>query len=69
MLQSSRLSRSTHYCPRPKAYLKAVRAAMDSQPAQEKPIRRIAVFCGSSSGVSPLYGECARKMGSLLASR
>eukprot|EP00200_Dunaliella_tertiolecta_P000341 CAMPEP_0202359480 /NCGR_PEP_ID=MMETSP1126-20121109/12763_1 /ASSEMBLY_ACC=CAM_ASM_000457 /TAXON_ID=3047 /ORGANISM="Dunaliella tertiolecta, Strain CCMP1320" /LENGTH=218 /DNA_ID=CAMNT_0048952915 /DNA_START=196 /DNA_END=852 /DNA_ORIENTATION=+ len=42
---------------------------MDSQPAQEKPIRRIAVFCGSSSGVSPLYGECARKMGSLLASR
>ncbi|KAF5843541.1 hypothetical protein DUNSADRAFT_14457 [Dunaliella salina] len=42
---------------------------MDPQPAQERPIRRIAVFCGSSNGASPVYAEGARRMGCLLASR
>jgi len=33
------------------------------------PLRRIAIFCGSSNGVKPAYAEIAQKAGALLASQ
>src|SRR5882757_9317399 len=32
-------------------------------------MRRLCVFCGSSFGVRPIYGETARELGALLADR
>lgn len=32
-------------------------------------MRRVCVFCGSSAGTNPIYGDCARTLGELLAAR
>ena len=37
--------------------------------AERTSLRRVCVYCGSSSGASPRYRECAVELGRLLASR